>query len=105
MPLRGKKMNAESLVNDIFKILLEHGIVLDVNTLQNISQNTDSSQNIKAIGKKHGFKLTRVNDYYEVRYKDGDSWLSTRKIIYTSNEREAINYAISEKQNIIAEYK
>jgi integrase len=97
-------MNAENLVIDLFKILSSHGIVLDMDTLLK-SQNSDDSQNLKLVGKKHGFKLKKVNDHYEVRYKDGDSWLSTKKIIYTDNEREAVNFAISEKQNIILEYK
>jgi integrase len=95
-------MDGVKLLNSLLTVLMENGIVVPVDTFQSLGQD---GQNLKAIGKKHGFKLNKVNDHYEVRYKDGDHWLSTKKNIYTSNESEAISYAITEKENIIREYK
>jgi hypothetical protein len=94
-------MNTESLLNDLFTVLLKNGIVFDMNA---VNQNQDS-QNLRLVSKKHGFKPNKIDGHFEVRYKDGDSWLPTRKIIYTENEGEAVDFAITEKQNIIREYK
>jgi integrase len=95
-------MDTGKFLTSLLTVLSENGIVIPMDNLQNPNQ---YSQNLKAIGKKHGFKLNKVNDHFEVRYKDGEQWLSTKKIIYTSIESEAIDFAIKEKEKIIREYK
>jgi hypothetical protein len=98
-----------SLVLDLLKVLASHGIVLqDAEGLGGVME--EAAGNLKVLGKQHGFKLNRVlsgggEPYYEVRFKDGEKWLNTRKKIYAQNEKEAVDFAVKNKHRIISEYK
>ncbi|MDR0452632.1 MAG: hypothetical protein LBH15_06270 [Treponema sp.] len=98
-------MDSENLVSDLLKILGHYGIVLDMDTMGAGGSPGEKSPNLKLLGKKHGFCLKRTEGGgYQVRYKDGNTWLSTWKVLHTENEREAVDLAIREKQGAIAEY-
>jgi integrase len=60
------------------------------------------------MGREYGFNLTRHEKkgriYFEVRYKEGNTWINTRSRINTSDIKAALNTAIKEKDNFIERY-